>query len=100
MMTKHAHSHSPERCRALLAQLNDYIDGELHPDLCAELNTHLADCPDCTVVLDTLGKTIQIVRTLDLMPPELPPDVEARLLARLRLVQGLPEEASEGSRSA
>jgi anti-sigma factor RsiW len=82
---QHPHSHSLERCRALVAQLNDYLDGELPPDLCAELDAHLAGCPDCRVVLDTLGKTVQIVRTLDLTPPELPADVEARLLARLGL---------------
>lgn len=84
-MSGHPHSHSLERCRALVAQLNDYLDGELPPDLCAELDVHLAGCPDCQVVLDTLGKTVQIVRTLELTPPELPPDVEARLLARLGL---------------
>lgn len=84
-MSGHPHSHSLERCRELVAQLNDYLDGELPPELCAELDAHLAGCPDCQVVLDTLGKTVQIVRTLELAPPELPPDVEARLLARLGL---------------
>ncbi len=79
------YSHSLERCRALVAQLNDYLDGELPAELCAELDAHLADCPDCRVVLDTLGKTVQIVRTLDLAPPELPADVEQRLLVRLGL---------------
>lgn len=82
----HQHSHSLERCRALVAQLNDYLDGELPDDLCVELNAHLEGCPDCQVVLDTLGKTVQIVRTLDLAPPELPAAVEERLLARLALV--------------
>mgnify|MGYP002682673565 CR=1 FL=1 len=32
-----------------------------------------------------LGKTVQIVRTLDLAPPGLPADVEQRLLVRLGL---------------
>lgn len=84
-MSELPHSHSLERCRALMAQLNDYLDGELPPDLCGELDAHLAGCPDCRVVLDTLGKTVQIVRALELTPPELPADVEARLLARLGL---------------
>lgn len=79
------HPHDPARCHALIAQLNDYLDGALPPDLCAELDRHTADCPDCQVVLDTLGKTIQLVRTLDLAPPDLPAEVEARLLARLSL---------------
>ncbi|NTU81651.1 MAG: hypothetical protein HGA45_20105 [Chloroflexales bacterium] len=84
-MTDHPHRHDLARCQALVAQLNDYLDGELPAGLCAELETHLGDCPDCRVVLDTIGKTVQIVRTLDLAPPALPPEVEARLLAHLAL---------------
>jgi anti-sigma factor (TIGR02949 family) len=87
-MSDHPHAHSLERCRALVAQLNDYLDGELPDDLCEELDAHLAGCPDCRIVLGTLGKTVQIVRALDAAPPALPPDVEARLLARLGLPGG------------
>ncbi len=79
------HHHSLERCRTLIAQLNDYLDGDLPPDLCAELEAHLAGCPDCRVVLGTLNQTVQILHTLDAVPPPLPADLEARLLARLAL---------------
>ncbi len=82
-MDESSRTHSPERCRTRLAQLNDYLDGELPAELCVELEAHLADCPDCQVVLDTLSKTVQIIRGLDRTPPVLPADVEARLLARL-----------------
>jgi anti-sigma factor (TIGR02949 family) len=79
------HHHSLERCRTLIAQLNDYLDGDLPPDLCAELEAHLAGCPDCRVVLGTLNQTVQILHTLDAAPPPLPAALEARLLARLAL---------------
>ncbi len=55
------------------------------PDLCAELEAHLAGCPDCRVVLGTLNQTVQILHALDAAPPPLPADLEARLLARLAL---------------
>ncbi|MGQ9927676.1 MAG: anti-sigma factor family protein [Chloroflexaceae bacterium] len=78
-------SYDLQRCRKLLAQLNDYLDGELPADLCAELEYHLAGCPDCQVVLDTLAQTVRILHHLDeAPPPALPADLEARLLARLR----------------
>jgi len=79
------------RCRALIAQLNDYLDHDLPADLCTDLEAHLADCPDCQVVLRTLDQTVQILHTLDVAPPPLPPDLEERLLARLALSRGLPE---------
>ncbi len=84
-MTNPHHHHSLERCRALIAQLNDYLDGDLPADLCADLEAHLAGCPDCRVMLDTLGQIVQIVHALDVAPPPLPADLEARLLASLTL---------------
>jgi anti-sigma factor (TIGR02949 family) len=83
-----SHSHNLERCRELAAQLNELLDGELPGDICAELEGHLADCPDCKVVLDTLGQTVQILHHLDEAPPPLPADLEARLLARVAAAIG------------
>jgi len=79
------------RCQALIGQLNDYLDGELPADLCADLERHLADCPDCQVVLNSLNQTVHIIHTLEVAPPALPADLEARLIARLGLPQGLPD---------
>jgi predicted anti-sigma-YlaC factor YlaD len=82
----YAHKHDDiARCQELLGQLNAYVDGELAAELCHDLELHLADCPDCRVVFDTLAKTITLYHTLDETPVELPPDVEARLLRRLNL---------------
>lgn len=77
------HNHGHEHCGELIAQLNDYLDGELPADLCAELEAHLAGCADCRVVLDTLGQTVRILRGLDEMHAAIPPEVEARLLERI-----------------
>jgi anti-sigma factor RsiW len=82
---KMRHQHDEARCRELLGQLNDYVDGELAAELCHDLEQHMADCPDCCVVFDTLTKTIALYHTLDDTTAELPPDVEARLLRRLNL---------------
>ena len=82
MTEPHTHDNLA-RCQALLGQLNDYVDGELAAELCHDLEQHMADCPDCQVVFDTLSKTIALYHTLDDTTAELPPDVEARLLRRL-----------------
>jgi anti-sigma factor RsiW len=81
-----AHKHDYiARCQELLGQLNAYVDGDLGAALCHDLELHLADCPDCRVVFDTLAKTITLYHTLDTTPVALPADVEARLLRRLNL---------------
>ncbi len=59
-MSPHRH-HSPQ-CDDLIAQLSDYIDGELEDELCAELEAHLADCQDCKALFDTTRKTVILYR--------------------------------------
>lgn len=84
--------HTPQAdCSQILSQLNDYANGELPADLCGELEEHLAQCENCSIVLDTLRKTIYLVRDLRRGPPEIPHDVETRLFAVLDLEEYLPE---------
>ena len=70
-------------CRDHLECLSDYVDGELDPDLCAEIERHMAECGDCRIVVDTLRKTVSLYRSYG--HAELPPDTKERLYAVLRL---------------
>jgi len=79
-MNEHVH----KNCEGLLESLSAYIDGELPPDLCAELEKHLAGCNDCTVVLNTTRRTIDLVHS-PIEKPDLPEDVRERLFKRLNL---------------
>lgn len=89
-MAGHIHIHSQMPCEGILAQLGDYLDGDLAAGLCRDLEQHLAGCPDCRVVLDTLNKTVLLYRSLREEPVPLPSDVEARLLERLGVAPGEP----------
>lgn len=79
MSTEHDHAN----CRELLGQFSDYIDGDLEAALCAEIEAHLAGCPDCQVMIDTMRKTITLYHTQ--AAAELPSDVEKRLYKVLNL---------------
>lgn len=79
-MTDHYH----ENCQALLGSLSDYIDGELPPNLCAEIEKHLEGCDNCRVVLNTTKRTIDLVRVEPVQEP-IPDDVRERLFLRLNL---------------
>jgi anti-sigma factor RsiW len=68
----------------MLGELSDYVDGDLADELCAELERHLHTCPKCTVVVDTLRKTIELYHEMTDSHP-LPQDVRQRLYARLDL---------------
>ncbi|HSO12700.1 MAG TPA: anti-sigma factor [Anaerolineales bacterium] len=79
-MTEYAH----KNCEELLGSLSAYIDGDLSPELCQELEKHLAGCDNCRVVLNTTKRTIDLVHS-PLEKPDLPDDVRERLFKRLNL---------------
>lgn len=65
------------KCKALIAELADYIDGELDPELCKQLEKHMAACDNCRLMVDTLRKTIQLCREGTCV--DLPEDVQEKL---------------------
>lgn len=76
-----------ENCRHLLHELSDYLDGSASAEVCAEIERHLADCEDCTAVVDTMRKTVHLYRNLP--PPEMSADARARLFKTLDLSEFL-----------
>lgn len=86
-MNEHIH----KDCDKLLGSLSSYIDGDLPPELCDELEKHLAGCNDCRVVLNTTKRTIDLVHT-PIEKPDLPEDVRERLFKRLNLDRYLKPE--------
>ena len=86
-MTDHAH----QNCQALLGSLSEYIDGELPPELCKEIEKHLEGCDNCRVVLNTTRRTIDLVQ----IPVEenVPDDVRERLFKRLNLDDYLKQQS-------
>lgn len=68
-------------CKDFLRELNDYLDEQTDPGLRREIEAHLAECPNCWVILDTTRKTLRIIKGTEIYP--LPPGVHARLMDAL-----------------
>jgi anti-sigma factor RsiW len=66
-----------KNCREFASKLNDYVDGELEPGLCEEIEKHIGSCENCRIMVDTMKKTV----TLCCAGKEvsLPADLEERL---------------------
>lgn len=75
--------HSHKNCQALLGSLSEYIDGELPPELCKEIEKHLEGCDNCRIVLNTTRRTIDLVQVPT--DEDVPADVRERLFKRLNL---------------
>lgn len=55
-------------CRELLAILSDYLDEELDPGICDEIEEHLEECQcSCPSFVKTFRMTIELYRS---SPPE------------------------------
>jgi anti-sigma factor (TIGR02949 family) len=84
-MDEHVHLN----CENLLGSLSEYLDGALSPELCQEIEKHLAGCENCRVVLNTTRRTIDLVQATA-EKADVPDDVRSRLFKRLDLDHYVP----------
>ena len=68
-------------CTEFLAQMTDYFDGEVQPELLAEIQSHLGECHHCEILVDTTRQTIRVYRDHQLY--ELTDEVRERTVARI-----------------
>ncbi len=59
-----------ERCKEIFAVLSEYLDMELAPASCQELESHLEGCRPCIEFVESLRKSIVLCR--EYSPTELP----------------------------
>ncbi len=69
-------------CPDYIEKLNDYLDGGIDPELCAEITEHLGKCENCRIMVDSMKQTVKLCREGKEEP--LPPALEARLKGLLK----------------
>ena len=69
----------PPRCKAMFAELSNYLDEQIDDSLCNELEKHLDGCGPCQAFLASLQSTIESCHRL---PAAVPDRVKAAKLRR------------------
>ncbi len=69
-------------CPDYINSLNEYLDGGISPEMCAEIEAHLGQCRNCRIMVDTMKQTVKLCR--EGREEALPPVLEAKLTALLR----------------
>jgi hypothetical protein len=64
-------------CKQFLQELNDYFDPNTDPEIRRQLQSHVTECPNCFVIVDTTKKTLEVYKGVE--PQTLPEDVKSRL---------------------
>jgi RNA polymerase sigma-70 factor (ECF subfamily) len=70
-----------EKCKEVFSLLSEYLNLELPPDACQEIETHLAGCPPCIEFAESLRKTVELCRSY--RPAELPEPIEKKAREQL-----------------
>ncbi len=79
-MGKDDMTHNPENCKEIFALLSDYLNLELPPDACEQIERHLADCPPCVEFAESLRQTVDLCRGYaDVVPAPLTAAARAEL---------------------
>lgn len=71
----------PAACPDILTTYSRYLEGEIGPDLCRQMEQHLSACSHCTAACDSLKRTLAICSTSP--PTAVPRPVQAAVRAAL-----------------
>lgn len=82
-------SHAPSRrCRKMFAVLSEYLDHQLDPAMCAELEAHLNGCKPCVGYLASLEETVRRLKRHRTRPvgPKVAAQIRKKLLRAFETV--------------
>ena len=78
---QHADRDKHDRCSEVFAMLSDYLNLELPPETCREIEAHIAGCEPCIEFSESLRKTDDLCRKYQ--PTELPAPMGEQAKAQL-----------------
>lgn len=67
-------------CRAIFANLSEYLDGRMRPASCKSMQRHIEACPACVAFIQDLKQAIDRCRSLEFRSDREPSPVLRRLL--------------------
>lgn len=91
-MKRKAHGTGRRECRKMFASMSEYVDGDLDPAFCRELENHMKGCDPCEAFLATLRKTVELCAGCQ---PPLPAEQEVPEAVRLRIKAAYQEFVSK-----
>lgn len=75
--------HQPnDKCREVFTLLSDYLNLELPPEACQDIEAHIAGCAPCIEFAESLRKTVDLCRRYE--PAELPAPLGEQVKAQLQ----------------
>jgi RNA polymerase sigma-70 factor (ECF subfamily) len=70
-------------CRDVLMKCSRHLEGEIAPEVCAEMEAHLRSCDDCRGACDSLKRTLALCRAMP--APDIPVSIRGSVRDALRV---------------
>jgi anti-sigma factor RsiW len=74
--------HASEECKQIFAALSEYLDLELPPEACREMEAHLAGCAPCVEFAESLRRSVALCH--EYQASEMPGPISEAARARLQ----------------
>lgn len=71
------------RCEEIFQKIGDYLDKDLDPHICEEIEDHIKDCEPCVAFINTLRKTVELFQVAK-ADETIPEPVSSNLLKFLK----------------
>ncbi len=73
-------------CKEIFAELSAYLDADLPPDACQEIDEHLSGCAPCVEFVNSLRRTVELCHGYEAssVPGPLTKGARSQLLAALQ----------------
>jgi len=84
MKQRHIHTHLLS-CAEVYNHLCDNLDAKLESEACRKIKAHIAECENCTALLDSMKKTVFLYRKYP--TPKLSKRTKAELFAVVHMGQ-------------
>jgi RNA polymerase sigma-70 factor (ECF subfamily) len=74
----------PGGCPDVVALLSRHLEGDIAPEVCADMERHVSRCPRCGAACESLRRTLRLCSTTP--PVALPPSLKESIRKGIRLV--------------
>ncbi len=71
-----------KKCKELIQYLSDYADNSLEKQLCACIEEHKEECPECKQMIEDFLQTLEIASHLE--KDELPKNMQEQILKNIK----------------
>ena len=72
------------KCMDILEKISDYLDKELDPAICKEIENHVKDCEPCIAFVNTMKKTVELFNAEGRREQQTPEQISGKLLKFLK----------------